>query len=95
LRGDISGNCTWNLPNWRRVTQQINVFGLLGLRREQDSWHHCHVLPAAHAVAVSQGVMHVEHVSAYDGIRWGTGLPRHVQYERAQSRIGATVWQAP
>jgi dipeptidyl aminopeptidase/acylaminoacyl peptidase len=34
-------------------------------------------------------------VSAYDGIRWGTGLPRQFQYERTQSRIGATLWQAP
>jgi dienelactone hydrolase len=33
--------------------------------------------------------------SAYGGIRWGTGLPREFQYERTQSRIGATLWQAP
>ena len=31
-------------------------------------------------------------VSAYDGIRWGTGLPRQFQYERTQSRIGGTPW---
>ncbi len=34
-------------------------------------------------------------VSAYDGIRWGTGLPRQFQYEWTQSRIGATLWEAP
>ena len=34
-------------------------------------------------------------VSAYDGIRWGTGLPRQFQYEKTQSRIGATLWDAP
>ncbi len=34
-------------------------------------------------------------VSAYDGIRWGTGLPRQFQYEKSQSRIGATLWEAP
>jgi dipeptidyl aminopeptidase/acylaminoacyl peptidase len=34
-------------------------------------------------------------VSAYDGIRWGTGLTRQFQYEWTQSRIGATLWQAP
>jgi dipeptidyl aminopeptidase/acylaminoacyl peptidase len=34
-------------------------------------------------------------VSAYGGIRWGTGLPRQFQYERTQSRIGATLWDAP
>ncbi len=34
-------------------------------------------------------------ISAYDGIRWGPGLPRQFQYEKTQSRIGATLWQAP
>lgn len=34
-------------------------------------------------------------VSAYDGIRWGTGLPRQFQYEKTQSRIGAPLWDAP
>ena len=33
--------------------------------------------------------------SAYGGIRWGTGLNRQFQYERTQSRIGATLWQRP
>jgi dipeptidyl aminopeptidase/acylaminoacyl peptidase len=33
--------------------------------------------------------------NAYDGIRWGPGLPRQFQYEHTQSRIGATLWQAP
>ncbi len=33
--------------------------------------------------------------SAYNGIRWGTGLPRQFQYEKSQSRIGETLWQAP
>jgi dipeptidyl aminopeptidase/acylaminoacyl peptidase len=34
-------------------------------------------------------------ISAYDGIRWGPGIPRQFQYEKTQSRIGATLWQAP
>ncbi len=34
-------------------------------------------------------------VSAYNGIRWGTGLPRQFQYEHSQSRIGETLWNAP
>jgi dipeptidyl aminopeptidase/acylaminoacyl peptidase len=34
-------------------------------------------------------------VSAYGGIRWGSGLPRQFQYEKTQSRIGATLWEAP
>ncbi len=34
-------------------------------------------------------------VSAYNGIRWGSGLPRQFQYEHTQSRIGGTPWTAP
>jgi dipeptidyl aminopeptidase/acylaminoacyl peptidase len=34
-------------------------------------------------------------ISAYDGIRWGPGIPRQFQYERTQSRIGGSVWQYP
>jgi dipeptidyl aminopeptidase/acylaminoacyl peptidase len=34
-------------------------------------------------------------ISAYDGIRWGTGLPRQFQYEKTQSRIGGTLWERP
>jgi dipeptidyl aminopeptidase/acylaminoacyl peptidase len=34
-------------------------------------------------------------VSAYDGIRWGSGLTRQFQYEWSQSRIGSTLWEAP
>jgi dienelactone hydrolase len=34
-------------------------------------------------------------VSAYGGVRWGTGLPRQFQYEQTQSRIGGTLWQYP
>ncbi|MFV0604749.1 MAG: alpha/beta hydrolase family protein [Niabella sp.] len=33
--------------------------------------------------------------SAYGGIRWGTGLLRQFQYEKTQSRLGATLWQRP
>ena len=33
--------------------------------------------------------------SAYNGIRWGPGIPRQFQYERTQSRIGGTPWQFP
>ncbi len=31
--------------------------------------------------------------SAYGGIRWGSGLVRQFQYERQQSRIGASLWE--
>ncbi|MBK6990488.1 MAG: prolyl oligopeptidase family serine peptidase [Chitinophagaceae bacterium] len=33
--------------------------------------------------------------SAYGGIRWGTGVTRQFQYEKTQSRIGATLWERP
>jgi len=33
--------------------------------------------------------------SAYGGIRWGTGINRQFQYEKTQSRIGKTIWEAP
>ena len=33
--------------------------------------------------------------SAYNGIRWGTGLPRQFQYEKTQSRIGGSLWENP
>jgi dipeptidyl aminopeptidase/acylaminoacyl peptidase len=34
-------------------------------------------------------------VSAYGGIRWGTGMSRAFQYEKTQSRIGAPPWDEP
>jgi dipeptidyl aminopeptidase/acylaminoacyl peptidase len=34
-------------------------------------------------------------VSAYSGIRWESGLARTFQYERSQSRIGASLWEKP
>jgi dipeptidyl aminopeptidase/acylaminoacyl peptidase len=33
--------------------------------------------------------------SAYGGIRWESGIARMHQYEKEQSRIGATLWQRP
>lgn len=33
--------------------------------------------------------------SAYGGIRWESGLNRQFQYERSQSRIGASLWEKP
>ncbi len=37
----------------------------------------------------------VNMTSAYGGIRWGSGMNRQFQYERTQSRIGATLWENP
>lgn len=33
--------------------------------------------------------------SAYGGIRWESGMNRQFQYEKTQSRIGATIWDKP
>lgn len=33
--------------------------------------------------------------SAFGGIRWSTGMSRQFQYEKTQSRIGKTIWEAP
>ncbi|MCW3117590.1 MAG: family peptidase [Chitinophagaceae bacterium] len=33
--------------------------------------------------------------SAYGGIRWESGMNRQFQYEKTQSRIGATLWDKP
>lgn len=37
----------------------------------------------------------VNMTSAYGGIRWQSGMSRQFQYERTQSRIGATLWENP
>ncbi len=44
--------------------------------------------------AAAPGAIVSNMFSAYNGIRWGTGLPRQFQYERTQSRIGGTIWNA-
>lgn len=33
--------------------------------------------------------------SAYGGVRWGSGMSRMFQYEKTQSRLGATLWERP
>jgi len=45
--------------------------------------------------AAAPGAPVADMISAYDGIRWGPGIPRQFQYERTQSRIGGTPWQYP
>ena len=45
--------------------------------------------------AVESGAPVVNMFSAYGGIRWGSGMSRQFQYERTQSRIGGTIWEAP
>jgi len=45
--------------------------------------------------AAAAGAPVANMTSAYNGIRWGSGLPRQFQYERTQSRIGGSLWQYP
>ena len=45
--------------------------------------------------AAAPGALVSNMTSAYSGIRWGTGLARQFQYERAQSRIGGSLWEYP
>jgi len=45
--------------------------------------------------AIESGAPVVNMYSAYGGIRWETGLNRSMQYEHEQSRIGASIWEAP
>ncbi len=42
--------------------------------------------------AVEAGAAVSNMISAYGGIRWGSGMSRAFQYERTQSRIGAPPW---
>jgi dipeptidyl aminopeptidase/acylaminoacyl peptidase len=45
--------------------------------------------------AVQAGASVSNMISAYGGIRWGTGMVRQFQYEKTQSRIGSTPWDSP
>jgi dipeptidyl aminopeptidase/acylaminoacyl peptidase len=45
--------------------------------------------------AAAAGALVANMTSAYGGIRWESGLSRMFQYERTQSRIGQSLWEAP
>ena len=45
--------------------------------------------------AIESGAPVVNMYSAYGGIRWESGQNRSMQYEHQQSRIGASIWDAP
>lgn len=45
--------------------------------------------------AAVSGAPVVNMISAYGGIRWGSGKSRMFQYEQTQSRIGGTLWDKP
>jgi len=44
--------------------------------------------------AAEAGAPVVNMTSAYGGIRWASGMSRAFQYEKTQSRIGGTLWDA-
>jgi len=45
--------------------------------------------------AVESGAPVSDMVSAYGGIRWGSGMSRMFQYEKTQSRLGGSLWDKP
>jgi dipeptidyl aminopeptidase/acylaminoacyl peptidase len=45
--------------------------------------------------AAAAGAPVTNMISAYGGIRWGTGVSRAYLYERTQSRIGGPPWEKP
>ncbi|MEM7204713.1 MAG: prolyl oligopeptidase family serine peptidase [Planctomycetota bacterium] len=45
--------------------------------------------------AVESGAPVSNMISAYGGIRYGSGISRQFQYEMTQSRIGGSLWQYP
>jgi len=45
--------------------------------------------------AAAAGAAVVNMTSAYNGIRWESGISRQFQYEKDQSRIGPSLFQAP
>ncbi|WP_442591607.1 S9 family peptidase [Pedobacter sp. AW31-3R] len=55
-----------------------------------------HLITATHMYAAAwSGAPVVNMTSAYGGIRWESGMNRQFQYEKTQSRIGATLWEKP
>jgi len=55
-----------------------------------------YMITRTHRFAASEaGAAVADMISAYGGIRWGSGLVREFQYERGQSRMGATPWDRP
>ncbi|MCX8489551.1 MAG: prolyl oligopeptidase family serine peptidase [Cyclobacteriaceae bacterium] len=45
--------------------------------------------------AAEAGAPVVNMISAYGGVRWESGLSRMFQYEKSQTRLGASLWQKP
>jgi dipeptidyl aminopeptidase/acylaminoacyl peptidase len=55
-----------------------------------------HILTKTDMFACAEsGAPVVNMISAYGGIRWGSGMSRMFQYEKTQSRLGKTLWENP
>jgi len=55
-----------------------------------------HILTKTGRFACAEsGAPVVNMTSAYGGIRWRSGMSRMFQYEKTQSRLGATLWEKP
>lgn len=55
-----------------------------------------HLITATNMYAAAwAGAPVVNMTSAYGGIRWASGKNRQFQYEKQQSRIGASLWEKP
>jgi dipeptidyl aminopeptidase/acylaminoacyl peptidase len=55
-----------------------------------------HLITATNMYAAAwAGAPVVNMTSAYGGIRWESGMNRQFQYEKSQSRIGASLWEKP
>jgi dipeptidyl aminopeptidase/acylaminoacyl peptidase len=56
----------------------------------------CHIITRTKLFAAAwAGAPVANMTSAYGGIRWESGVTRQFQYEKSQSRIGATLWEKP
>lgn len=71
--------------------------GRIGLQGHSwGGYQIAHIITKTNMFACAEsGAPVVNMVSAYGGIRWGTGMSRMFQYEHTQSRLGATLWERP
>ncbi len=83
-------------------TEHILEMGFVDKKRvglQGHSWggyQIAHIVTKTDLYACAEsGAPVVNMVSAYGGIRWGSGMSRMFQYERTQSRLGATLWENP
>jgi dipeptidyl aminopeptidase/acylaminoacyl peptidase len=83
------------LPAIDTVTQQGFIdekrIGIAG--HSWAAYQIAYMITQTHRFAAAEaGAAVADMISAYGGIRWESGLVREFQYERNQSRIGATPW---